>query len=473
MPLLAGLLLSFSAFAQYDFEIQSVTITVDPANQMGFDFEVDVVGSDAGSIYYNWDFGDGNSSGGGMFGYNTYNNFGTYSGSIVVSSIDLTHSDTFNFTVNVVNHWQSNPGEDVNADGLITPLDALLLINELNRRANLNLPAGPLPPAGGQPYDVNGDNQINAADVLQIIQWLNANGPGPIPGAPIPPAPIKRPVQGQLASTGPEDDWSPLASKINMYWSTGQVCYGTIDCTVDMPVGYHSVDWVLEDSVSNINHTVYSTYFYVEPFSFYLNPWMTVAEDTSDCTNFDFEGDCSYSTSDSGISLNLTYEWYVDGGQVGSGQNTSYSSSDSSSFYMCLRVIAEALGVVDSSEYCEGVYPYCEEYYDYEDDYYDDYYDSSYYKHGLSPEAQASTMEVIENPVREELRIAVLLEDRADFTVDVLDATGRKWASHAGRATGSREEMQVPLAHLPAGIYFVQMKSEGIMRAARVLVMQE
>lgn len=467
--LFAALFLSFSAYTQYDFSIQGVTVTVDPNNQMEFDFEVTVTGSDAGSIYYDWDFGDGNGSQGGMFGYNAYNGFGTYFGSITVMSLDLTQSETVNFTVNVVNHWQGNPPEDVNADGLITPLDALLVINELNRRAALNLAPGPLPPAGGQPYDVNGDNQITAADAMQIIQWLNANGPGPIPGAPIPPAPIKRPVQGQLTSTGPEDDWGPLASKINMYWSTGQICTGTIDCTVEMPVGYHSVDWVLEDSVSNINHTVYSAYFYVEPFSFYLNPWMNVAEDTSDCTNFDFEGDCTYSTSDSGISLNLTYEWYVDGGQVGSGQNTSYSSSDSSYFDICLRVIGEALGVVDSTEYCEGVYPYCEEYYD--EEYYEESYDSSYYKHGLSPGAQAYKMEVIENPVREKLRIAVQLGANTGYTVEVLDVTGRQWASYEGRASGTNEEMQVPLINLTPGIYFVQMRSEGIRQTARILVM--
>jgi PKD repeat protein len=472
LPLLAALLLSFSSYAQYDFSIQGVTVTVDPADQMSFEFEVTVAGSDAASVYYNWDFGDGNSSQGGSLVHHTYSATGTYFGSITVMSIDLTQSETVNFTVNVVNNWQGNPPEDVNNDGLITPLDALLVINEVNRRAAFNLPAGPLPPVGGQPYDVNGDNQITAADVMQIIQWLNANGPGPVPGAPIPPAPIKRPVQGQLASTGPEDDWSPMASKINMYWSDGQICNGTIDCTVDMLVGYHSVDWVLEDSVSGINHTVYSQYFYVEPFSFYLNPWMNMQEDTSDCTSFDFEGDCSYYVSDTGISLDLTYEWYVDGGQVGTGQNTSYSSSDSSYFGMCLRVIGEALGVVDSSEYCEGAYPYCEEYYYYEEEY-EEYYDSSYYKHGLSPGAQAYTMEVIENPVREQLRIAVQLEANTGYTVEVLDATGRKWASHEGWASGTKEEMQVPLAHLPSGIYFVQMKSEAIVQTARILVMRQ
>lgn len=465
---LAALLFSLSSYAQYDFSIQGVTITVDPTDQLSFDFEVTVTGSDAGSIYYDWDFGDGNGSQGGMFGYNTYGAFGTYFGSITVTSLDLIESETVHFTVDVINHWQGNPPEDVNNDGLITALDALLLINEINRRANLNLPAGPLPPVGGQPYDVNGDNQITAADAMQIIQWLNANGPGPVPGAPIPPAPIKRPVQGQLISTGPSDDWSPLAGLINMYWSDGQVCNGTIDCTVDMPVGYHSVDWVLEDSVSGINYTVHSAYFYVEPFSFYLNPWFTYDEDSVDCTSFDFEGDCYYMTSDSGISLSLSYKWYVDGAQVGSGQNTSYSSADSSDFYMCLRVIGEALGVVDSSEYCEDIYPYCEE--EYEDEYVEEY-DSGYYKQGLAPELRAYTMSVMENPVREQLRIAVHLEAHATYTVQVLDATGRQWAGYEGRAKGTREEMPVPLIHLAPGIYFVQMKSGGIMRTARVLVL--
>jgi hypothetical protein len=65
-----------------------------------------------------------------------------------------------------------NPADflDVNADGFLSPIDALLIINYLNEEG-----AGPVtgltaPP----PYrDVDGDNFISAIDVLQVINALN------------------------------------------------------------------------------------------------------------------------------------------------------------------------------------------------------------------------------------------------------------------------------------------------------------
>ncbi len=67
-------------------------------------------------------------------------------------------------------------GLDVNADGFISPIDALLVINFLN----LNGPATavgniPDPP----PYrDTNGDNFITSNDALLVINYLNLNGNG-------------------------------------------------------------------------------------------------------------------------------------------------------------------------------------------------------------------------------------------------------------------------------------------------------
>ncbi|MCA9125525.1 MAG: tandem-95 repeat protein [Planctomycetales bacterium] len=71
-----------------------------------------------------------------------------------------------------------NPSEhmDVNADGFITPIDALLIINFLNGNSGggsvANLP--PPPPF----RDVNGDNFITPSDVLIIINKLNADSRG-------------------------------------------------------------------------------------------------------------------------------------------------------------------------------------------------------------------------------------------------------------------------------------------------------
>jgi hypothetical protein len=65
---------------------------------------------------------------------------------------------------------------DVNADGFVSPIDALLIINFINNNGGgipvNNLPAPP-------PYrDVDGNNIISANDVLQVINALNADSGG-------------------------------------------------------------------------------------------------------------------------------------------------------------------------------------------------------------------------------------------------------------------------------------------------------
>ncbi len=64
---------------------------------------------------------------------------------------------------------------DVNDDGLVSPLDVLLIINELNR-----IGSGPLvPPSGSHvppPYfDVSGDGEVTPIDALLVINALNGN----------------------------------------------------------------------------------------------------------------------------------------------------------------------------------------------------------------------------------------------------------------------------------------------------------
>ncbi len=70
--------------------------------------------------------------------------------------------------------WQNvaNP-LDVDADGHVIPLDALLLINNINFHEARELP--PLGPneVPDRFYDVNGDGWIAPIDVLQVINYLN------------------------------------------------------------------------------------------------------------------------------------------------------------------------------------------------------------------------------------------------------------------------------------------------------------
>jgi hypothetical protein len=58
---------------------------------------------------------------------------------------------------------------DVNGDGRVTPLDALIVINRLNAEA-----AGGVPFPSGYYYDVNNDQVCTAQDVLLVINYLNA-----------------------------------------------------------------------------------------------------------------------------------------------------------------------------------------------------------------------------------------------------------------------------------------------------------
>ncbi len=73
--------------------------------------------------------------------------------------------------------WQ-NPIQslDVNNDGFVTPLDALLIINSLNLVGPRTLPNPALPPNAPPPfYDTNGDGNISPLDVLLVINRLNSS----------------------------------------------------------------------------------------------------------------------------------------------------------------------------------------------------------------------------------------------------------------------------------------------------------
>ena len=72
----------------------------------------------------------------------------------------------------IANPWQNSPNVyDVNNDGGVSPVDALLLINYIN-----SSPTNPLPlpkPAGYPFYDVSGDGNASAQDVLMVINEIN------------------------------------------------------------------------------------------------------------------------------------------------------------------------------------------------------------------------------------------------------------------------------------------------------------
>jgi hypothetical protein len=120
-------------------------------------------------------------------GVTTYTPLGSFSGTDVftytVKNNDGATSNAATVTVTVapIRHWQ-NPGTaflnnelDVNADGAITPLDVLVVVNQLNTGVDSLLP---IPTAGFSPppfYDVNGDGNLTSIDALVIINHLNSN----------------------------------------------------------------------------------------------------------------------------------------------------------------------------------------------------------------------------------------------------------------------------------------------------------
>jgi hypothetical protein len=107
---------------------------------------------------------------------------------VLVTATDqggLSADTRFAITVAPDPHRWQNPRHpcDVNADGSITPLDVLLLINDINGRGSreLTTPSTPTPP----PFlDPNGDGWITPLDVLIVINYINAHGSGPIPSEP-------------------------------------------------------------------------------------------------------------------------------------------------------------------------------------------------------------------------------------------------------------------------------------------------
>ena len=73
----------------------------------------------------------------------------------------------------------------MNHDGLITPLDVLIVINYLNAHGPGVLPAQPAATRAPPPYlDCSGDWDVTALDALLVINDLAAHGPRSVPDAP-------------------------------------------------------------------------------------------------------------------------------------------------------------------------------------------------------------------------------------------------------------------------------------------------
>jgi len=84
-------------------------------------------------------------------------------------------SNVANVAIQVVNSTNQNPVNklDVNADGFVSPIDVLIVVNDLNFNGTRVLPNNvPVPPF----LDVNGNRSVDPLDVLELINFINSRG---------------------------------------------------------------------------------------------------------------------------------------------------------------------------------------------------------------------------------------------------------------------------------------------------------
>ncbi|WP_236624879.1 tandem-95 repeat protein, partial [Rhodopirellula sp. SWK7] len=93
---------------------------------------------------------------------------------------------------NTTNNERTNPSEptDVNRNGFVTALDALMIINLLNSGlggTSGGIPISAIPAGDDSYYDVNDDGFVTEVDALRVINALNAQDAGLAGGEPIAP----------------------------------------------------------------------------------------------------------------------------------------------------------------------------------------------------------------------------------------------------------------------------------------------
>ena len=84
-------------------------------------------------------------------------------------------SEEFNVSITPAFPWHNyNLPLDVNGDNVASPIDVLMIIQEINRNGSYELPT-PRSELGPPFYDVDRDGWITPSDALQIINYLNFN----------------------------------------------------------------------------------------------------------------------------------------------------------------------------------------------------------------------------------------------------------------------------------------------------------
>ncbi len=96
---------------------------------------------------------------------------------VVVTANNATTDVDFGFVVSTSSWQNASDRFDVNLDGMVSPIDALMIIDDLSRRGSRELTSSTVPP----PFvDVSGDKAVSPVDVLLVIDFLvrRSNGGG-------------------------------------------------------------------------------------------------------------------------------------------------------------------------------------------------------------------------------------------------------------------------------------------------------
>jgi dienelactone hydrolase len=160
-------------------------------------------------------------------------NISTGSTDVIVGPVDATESSA----TTSAQVW-TNPTQplDVNDDGAVTALDALLVINAINQWS-----VGPLTRLVGQTtsyLDVNGDGILSPTDVLTIIDQLNQVVSTPVQVAPV--GPLGQPPDNSTgaASAIPFNGSNQVATQ-----SAYQITFGDTYLPVDVTQSYQLSAW--------------------------------------------------------------------------------------------------------------------------------------------------------------------------------------------------------------------------------------
>jgi hypothetical protein len=80
-------------------------------------------------------------------------------------------------------------------------------------------------------------------------------------------------------------------------------------------------------------------------------------------------------------------------------------------------------------------------------------------------ESGISFIRIYPNPVIEDLQVRAFSMASADVNINVIDVTGRSYYSHHEKLETGFNQIQIPAATLPAGIYLLIMQPEGSAQA--------